>query len=243
MHVLQMTPTLRRLLMLFTALAVVVIFAAALNPVSFMIQRLVQLLAVAGAWGGLLALLWKRRGVRAALLVLPLLAGGLWLLPARRMDTGELRADYVARLRQLESVPYFWGGESPSGIDCSGLPRRALRDALISRALRHADAGALREFAHQWMFDASALALSQGHRGFTRPLGIRGRISEMDYRPLLPGDLAVTESGNHVLVFLGGEEWAQAEPGLGRVVILNGHHDSNSWHHHPVTLHRWSVLF
>lgn len=240
---LRMTPALRRLLLLFTALAAVVVFAAALNPVGFMLQRLVQLTAVAGMWGGLLALLWRRRGIRTALLILPPLAGGLWLLPARRMNTGELRADYVARLRQLESTPYCWGGESPRGIDCSGLPRRALRDALISQALRKADAGALREFAHQWMFDASALALSEGHRGFTRPLGVRGRISEMDYSPLQPGDLAVTQSGNHVLVFLGGEEWAQAEPEMGRVVILNGHRDANPWHNHPVALHRWSVLF
>lgn len=237
-----MTPTLRRLLMLFTVLGVGIVFAAALNPVSFMIQRLVRIIAAAGAWGGLLVLLWKRKGIRTALLILPPLAGGLWLLPARRMNAGELRADYVARLRQLESTPYCWGGESPGGIDCSGLPRRALRDALISRALRHADPGALREFAHQWMFDASALALSEGHRGFTRPLGINGRISEMDYSLLLPGDLAITEGGAHVLVFLGGEEWAEADPDIGQVVILKGHQDNNVWLKHPVTLHRWSVL-
>jgi hypothetical protein len=64
----------------------------------------------------------------------------------------------------------------------------------------------------------------------------------MDYSGLLPGDLAVTASGVHILAYLGGDMWIQAEPGIGAVAILNGRHDVNGWFQQPVTTHRWSVL-
>lgn len=238
-----MTPRLRRLLILLTLLSLTVVLVVPLNPVASRFQQFVQLGAAAAAWLGLLLLAWRRKGLRISLMALPLLLAVLGLaLPARRLDAAELRAEYVAGLRKFESVPYFWGGESPQGIDCSGLPRRALRNALLSSALHHADAGALRLFAGQWFRDTSALAMSEGYRGFTRPLGIRGRIATMDYSQLQPGDLAVTEGGAHVIVFLGGELWIQADPGLGHVATLNGRQDHNSWFQHPVTLHRWTVF-
>lgn len=238
-----LSKTLRRLLILLTVISVTVALAVPLNPVGTRFQHLVQLAAAGSAWSGLLMLCWRRRGLRITLLALPLLAGVVLVLPARRLNAEELREDYLADLRKFESVPYFWGGESPRGIDCSGLPRRALRDALLSRALRHADAGALRLFAGQWLHDTSARAMSEGYRGFTRALGIKGRIATMDYSALQPGDLAVTEGGAHVMVFLGGEQWIQADPGIGHVATLNGRRDHNSWFQHAVTLHRWSVFF
>ncbi|MES2708184.1 MAG: NlpC/P60 family protein [Verrucomicrobiota bacterium] len=237
-----MTTTFRRLMGLLTLISLAVVLVIPLNPVGTRFQHLMQLVAAGGVWGGLLTLGWRRKGLRGLLLALPVLAGVILALPARRMDREGLRADYVAELQKFESVPYFWGGESPRGIDCSGLPRRALRNALLSRAARQADAGALRMFAEQWMFDTSALAMSEGYRGFTRDLGIKGTIATLDCGLLEPGDLAVTEGGAHVLVFLGGERWIQADPGLGRVAALNGRTEDNSWFRHPVTLHRWTVF-
>lgn len=154
-----MSPSLRRLLWILTGLSLIVVIAVPLNPVGSLLQHVVILAAAGVAWAGFLALGWRRQGVRWPLLAMPVLAGGFLLLPARGLAepgaSAELRADYVRELRRLEGVPYFWGGESSRGIDCSGLPRRALRQALLTRAARHLDPGALRRFLELWWFDTA----------------------------------------------------------------------------------------
>ncbi|MFO1522592.1 MAG: hypothetical protein U1G05_11240 [Kiritimatiellia bacterium] len=45
------------------------------------------------------------------------------------------------------------------------------------------------------------------------PLGVTGKINTMDVSALLPGDLAFTRSGAHVLVYFGDGKWIQADPG------------------------------
>jgi hypothetical protein len=64
----------------------------------------------------------------------------------------------------------------------------------------------------------------------------------MSYAKLLPGDLAVTADGKHVMVYLRGDQWIQAEPGIGKVAIMNARIDDNVWFHVPVTTHRWTIL-
>jgi cell wall-associated NlpC family hydrolase len=165
-----------------------------------------------------------------------------FFLPGSRIEGKEVRNDYVRRLVKFEGTKYIWGGESSRGIDCSGLPRRALRDALLAYGIRHANGKAFRAYLEQWWFDASAKALSEGYRSYTQPIGLNGTIREMDYRPLLPGDLAVTLSGIHVLVYMGEGRWLQADPEIGKVVLLNGRKEDNGWFNTPVTVHRWRLL-
>ena len=64
----------------------------------------------------------------------------------------------------------------------------------------------------------------------------------MDYANLSPGDLAVTDNGVHVMVYLGDGKWIQADPGIGAVATLDGRTADNGWFHVPVTTHRWRVL-
>jgi hypothetical protein len=64
----------------------------------------------------------------------------------------------------------------------------------------------------------------------------------MDYANLQPGDLVVTEDRRHILAYIGGEYWIQADPGAGKVIVKNGRTSSNGWFAVPVTSHRWSVL-
>jgi hypothetical protein len=241
-----MSPALRRLLWILTILSLLVVLAVPLNPVSSLLQHGVQVISAGMVWTGFLVLNWRLRWVRRILLTVPVLAGGFLLLPGRSLTepgaAAELRADYVKELRGLEGVPYFWGGESLRGIDCSGLPRRALRQALLTRAARHADPGALRRFLELWWFDTSARAMSEGYRGFTRDLKLEDRVATVDGGKLQPGDLAVTLGGAHVMIFLGGEEWIQADPGEGKVITLNARRDHNSWFQHAVTMHRWTVF-
>ena len=128
-----------------------------------------------------------------------------------RTSTQELRDVYITRLGSFANTPYYWGGESPRGIDCSGLPRRALREAMLSQGLKHFNGALLREDCIQWWLDASAKDLGTGKRNLTKSLGIKNTISETDTEALQPGDLAVTLGGVHMVVYLGNNHWIQAK--------------------------------
>ena len=232
----------RRLILICTLGAVAGIFVIPLNPVNSMILRLAFLGCVVGAWIGFTTLSWKRRTLGVAALILPPLAAIPFILPGGKIDSNELRQDYVRRMAEFEGTKYFWGGESSRGIDCSGLPRRALRDALLAYGARHFNGRAFRGYLEQWWFDASAKALGEGYRDYTSPVGITGTIQKMDYRDLAPGDLAVTTSGVHVLAYVGDGRWIQADPGFGAVVTLDGRTGDNGWFLAQVTTHRWQLL-
>jgi len=100
----------------------------------------------------------------------------------------------------------------------------------------------MRSSVQHWWFDASAQALGEGYRDYTYSLPVSGSVQEMDYSELQPGDLAVTKGGAHMLAYLGGEKWIQADPGLKKVTIQNGKLDDNLWFSATVTMHRWSLL-
>ena len=174
-------------------------------------------LGCALVWGGAWVMLAGRTKSRRLLLVLPWLVLIPFVLPGKPIDPDALRTDYVSRLQGYDGTRYVWGGESPSGIDCSGLPRRALRDALWAVGMSHANGAAFRMWLDQWWFDASALAMSQGDRGRTRALGIAGPLCDLASSPVLPGDLAVRGDGGHVVVYLGGHQWIEADPSWGKV--------------------------
>ncbi len=232
----------RRLLLILTIGSLVAVVALNLDPVTTKLHRLVILCSIAGVWLGPLLLFWKHKAIRFCLLPLPLLAAIPFLLPGKTINQNELRADYVKRMVSYESTPYHWGGENGRGIDCSGLPRKAMRDALFAHGIRHLNGAATRKFLNHWWNDASAKALAEGYRNFTTPTDTNGTIAKMGYGNLLPGDLVVTEDRRHILAFLGGEEWIQADPGARKVIRRNGRTSMNGWFAVPVTSHRWSVL-
>ena len=213
-----------------------------INPVNNRLLKLALLGCLFGAWLGVTILVWKQKPWRSLALLLPLFAGIPFLLPGGEIDSEELREDYVQRMTEFEGTRYYWGGESPRGIDCSGLPRRALRDALLGYGLRHGNGRAFRGYLEQWWFDASAKALSEGYRDDTRPLETEGIIRDMDYGELLPGDFAVTRNGVHLIAYAGDGKWIQADPGLEIVLTEEGRKGENGWFHTPVSTHRWRVL-
>ena len=232
----------KRLALICTFGAIIGIFVTPLNPVNNLFFRLTILGCVMAAWIGLTILLWPQRGIRIGILLLPLIATIPFILPKEPIDTHELRRDYVRRMAGFEGTQYYWGGESRRGIDCSGLPRKAMRDALLRYGIRHFNGHAIRSFVEQWWFDASARALGDGYRDYTIPLGIKGTIREMDLKNLMEGDLAVTNDGLHILAYMGHGSWIQADPGIGAVISMNGVTDENIWFRTPVTTHRWQLL-
>ncbi len=232
----------RRLITILTIASVVALIVLNLDPVTTRLHRLVILGAIAGIWLGPLLLFWKHRAIRFCLLPLPLLAAIPFFLPGKAIARQEVRTDYVKRMVSYENTPYHWGGENGRGIDCSGLPRKAMRDSLFVYGIRKMDGGAMRASLDHWWNDASAKALAEGYRDFTVPTGMSGTIARMNYGKLLPGDLVVTEDRRHILAYLGNDDWIQADPGAGKVIIENGRTSGNGWFAVPVTSYRWTVL-
>ncbi len=212
-------------------------------PVHNAISRLCLLGGLAALWwlpvcfGHILR--WRRYVLLSAsgLLIVTYLPG--WVSP------DVVRAAYDGELRRLEGAGYHWGGESPIGIDCSGLPRRALRQALWKQGLRHLSGAAFRLALSNWWHDVSARDLAGSDRDLTVPLGVSGTIQEITSRELTKlrvGDLAVTANGAHLLVYLDEGEWIHADPSQRRVVIVHGLHSRDPWLRKRVTLHRWRCL-
>lgn len=224
-----------------TLVALVVVLMSSFIPVHVRVVQLLFLASVFGAWFGFLLLLWNHKNLKRAML-LPMLTVIPLLLPGGKINEDELRHDYVANMVRYEGTKYEWGGEGSMGIDCSGLPRRAFRDALLAYGVRHFNGRALRAYLEHWWFDASARALAAGYRDYTRPIGISGTVRGMENGGLAPGDLAVTANGVHVMAYVGDGRWIQADPGAGKVVTLDGHTADNGWFRAPITTHRWRLL-
>lgn len=199
-------------------------------------------LALALTWSAGLGFVWRRKSWRMVLLALPVLAAVPFCLPGKPLEPEKLRDRYIAAMERMKGSRYVWGGESRWGIDCSGLPRRALRDALWETGVENGNGAAFREWARQWWFDTSAKAMGENYRGFTRPLGVSGKLRDLDFNKLSPGDLAVTADGRHVMVYLRGGNWIQSDPLAAKVIVGHGLRDEISWFNSLVTMHRWMVL-
>jgi hypothetical protein len=80
------------------------------------------------------------------------------------------------------------------------------------------------------------------HQGLTAQLFKSPSIDELDHAKLLPGDLAVTRDGVHVMAYLGDQRWIEADPAEGRVITVQAPAKDNLWFRMPVTIVRWTVL-
>lgn len=179
----------------------------------------------------------SRRVVYGTLVALALIA--LPLVRDAELDREHLRTLYVDNLRGYAGTPYVWGGEALTGIDCSGLPRSALINALVRHGYTRFNGRALRLAAWMLWHDASAEELLAGYRGLTvseeRVFLINDRRTDVR-----PGDLAITADGVHVLVFLSATEVIQSEPG--NQVIFERIPAKSVYCQAKVRRVRWTVL-
>jgi hypothetical protein len=219
------------------------LIALALFPVGSRITRLASLVLTFIVWFGFVALVWRRQSLRFLLLGITIIALILLVLPSRAIPPPHtLRSDYIAELRRYDGVPYYWGGESSRGIDCSGLIRRGLIDALLRRGVRTFDTGLIRRAIRLWWDDCSASALGAQHHRLTVRLFDAPSINVLDHSKLLPGDLAVTADGVHILAYLGESRWIEADPEAGRVITVAAPSADNPWFQTPMRVVRWSML-
>jgi cell wall-associated NlpC family hydrolase len=222
--------------------ALISLAAVILNPVSNRITRVAALFLLFVVWLGLIHLCWPRRCFRYSLFAVTLLVAGFLLLPARQIPAAaELRTEYVEALRRYDGKRYVWGGEGFRGVDCSGLIRCGLMDSLSYRGLRTLDPGLVRYALSLWWNDSSAKALGEMHRGLTTRLFDARSVNELDHSKVLPGDLAVTRDGSHIMAYLGDQRWIEADPMEMRVVSLTAP-NSNLWFATPMKIVRWNVL-
>lgn len=205
-------------------------------PVHSGVSRIGMLLAIVGLIIVTGMGLWR---VHRGLAILPVLLLLPFALPGWNLDRGKLKEAYLVNMQGMEGKLYHWGGESLRGIDCSGLPRLAMREALLEQWW---NGRAWRKWAELWWWDASAKAMSEGYRGLTTTTGVSGILKELDESELEAGDLAVTRGGVHVMIFLGDGLWIQADPKPMKVVISGAKNGENSWFDLPVSLHRWTLI-
>lgn len=176
----------------------------------------------------------------AALIVL---VAGWFLTGERSTDTGSLRAVYISELTAFKGVPYVLGGETGFGIDCSGIARAALLSAMLKQGVSHRNykllGPALWRF---WWRDLGANDLGEQRYGYTRIIGHADKLAGYDTRRLKPGDMAIASS-SHVLIYLGNDNWIEANPGDAKVVINPAPSNSKrGWFRVPVVLVRWWIL-
>lgn len=211
-------------------------------PVSFGLGRMFLLVAGPALFMMTSGLLWRRRKLRWLPMGLLVVMGLFLLAPGRRPDPAHLRARYATCLCQYEGVRYVWGGESVSGIDCSGLVRRAFIRALLQEGLITVNPGICRTAIDVWLHDSTAEALKDGYRGWTRPVFGTPSLREVPADRIAIGDLAVTVNGKHVLACVGEGRWIEADPGPMKVVYAQLPDSRNPWLQTPMQIVRWRVL-
>lgn len=207
-------------------------------PVSNKATRIGSLAAFGVALVLLLVASWPRVWCRLSCLAVGLAFAVFLLWPATPLNPKLLRRDFVASLRRYEGIRYHWGGENFTGIDCSGLVRRGWVDAWVIRGLCDLNPSLIRQALRLWWHDFSASDLGEGRNGLTVPVAVSASINDLEYKTVVPGDLAVTTIGEHVMAYLGGRLWIEADPVAGRVITVKAPCQTNAWFNQKIEIVR-----
>jgi hypothetical protein len=67
-------------------------------------------------------------------------------------------------------------------------------------------------------------------------------INAVDPSRIVPGDMAVTISGVHVMAYIGGNLWIEADPSIGKVITESAPSGHNPWFSTAMNIVRWNIL-
>jgi len=229
--------------------AAAVIIAAVVYLLSYTtpLSRLVYLGTVLfGVFTGLLYLgrLIRVRSWAGAAVMLALIGLASWVVFAGRPpDADRLRAAYVRRLLAFRGTAYVWGGETHVGVDCSGLARVALMEAMVSEGVREANPRLLGPMLWRfWWQDIGTKGMLSQAYGYTRPVFHPQKLAGYAPDDLQPGDLAVI-GHMHVLMYIGDDRWIEANPDEHRVIVTTATPaSSHPWFNLSGTHLRWWML-
>jgi hypothetical protein len=214
-----------------------------LFPVSTGLTRLAGVVLLGVVWSGVIALVWKRRAWRFALLGITAIAVLFVVWPSKTSAPPEtLRTAYLRGLARYSGTSYYWGGESPKGIDCSGLMRRGMIDSLCLEGIQYCQPALIRQAIDLWWHDCTANDFMNGYRGLTAPVLATPSLNVLDHSRIRPGDMAVTANGVHILAYTGENRWIEADPNVGRVITLTAPIPENPWLSEPMKIVRWKWL-
>lgn len=211
-------------------------------PVNSIWTREAIVLTLSIIAGGALVFAWRRRWVFGGLLAGYFAIGLFLLLPGKPVDPLTLRAAYTKKLQAFEGVPYVWGGESPRGLDCSGLIRRAMDETLVREGLRSANPWAIRAGLKLWWQDTTAKEMGHGYDGRMKAVTTCKSLNALHEPLLQPGDVAVTTGGGHVLAYAGNHIWMAADPGEQKVTRFVTPGEKNGYFSSPMNIMRWKLL-
>lgn len=169
----------------------------------------------------------------------------VWMVLADRPPKADmLQTRYVSRLRAFEGVRFAPGGETHRGIDCSGLARTAMWQAMLHEGIKEANPRLVGiNFWRFWWRDMSAQDMLEGKYGYTRVVGRADKIAGCDTSELEIGDMAITGDGAHVLIYIGKNQWADAAPDYRKVHIGKAPVSSErGWYNVPVVFVRWWIF-
>ena len=217
---------------LYLYLCTAICVAEFIYPVHSNLHKIILILSLSGY----LILLWQLLypKIIKIIIVLGLLFTCWFIHNQLRATTHTVYTSYLNELQSFEGCRYFWGGENSWGIDCSGLPRKALFWASLKN-------GRITEALDLWLYDSSAKAISEAYRDRSyRITTLKSAYQQSDL--LLPGDMAVTTDGIHLMVFLGNNKWIQADPLAGKVHTAQSDKDQNNWFSSSITIIRWSAF-
>jgi cell wall-associated NlpC family hydrolase len=193
--------------------------------------------------GGAIYFAWKFPVARWLLLLVYSLVIVFLAWPVSRApNPATLRADYCHALKSYLGCRYVWGGETCTGIDCSGFVRKGMEDALACRGISTGDANALRQSISLYWHDTNARVIGTGYAGRTKLITTCANLNVLDYALLQPGDLAVTSGGDHVMAYLGGKTWIAADPGFGKVTEFHIPEKTDPYFSTAMHIVRWKIL-